>query len=170
MNIRNVGYDGRCSFRVCFLAFLWICCLLIGILLASNDPSIFLLMRTAPTCHVSIVGLTVVLILPVSFSIVGLIFRKFVINYLILAVKAFLTGYLLYGLLSYYGSAGWLVRGLMLFSDSTINMVLLWLIFRHINGNRGTLAVDSTISVFLAVSIGITDYLFVSPFLCSLSG
>ena len=170
MSIRNVSHDGHCSFRVCFLAFLWVCCLLMGILLAYNDLSIFLLMRTAVSCHVSIVGLTVVLILPILFSIVGLIFRKFVINYLILAVKALLTGYLLYGLLICYGSAGWLIRCLMLFSDNTVTIILLWLMFRHINGNRGTLAVDSIISVFLAVTIGITDYLFVSPFLCSLSG
>lgn len=170
MNFYSSSYYSRCSFRVFFLAILWIMGLLVGLLVASNDSSIYLLMRMAPTCNVSIVGLAVVLILPFLFSIIGLIYQKFVMIYFLSAVKAFVSGYTLYGILCCYGSAGWLIRGLLLFSDSSMTILLLWLLFRHIDRRKKTLYADATVCFISAVVIGITDYLIVSPFLCALSG
>lgn len=170
MNLRNARYSSCCSFRVCFLAFLWICCLLVGMYVASNDPNILSLMRVAPKCNVSIVGLTVVLFLPFLISIIGFIYQKLVVIYILSAIKAFASGYLMYGVVFCYASAGWLMRFLLFFSDSAVTVLFLWLLFRHIDERKATLWVDCAVCIFTAAVIGMTDYLLVAPFLRSLPG
>ena len=170
MNFRNARYSSRCSFRVCFLAFLWIGCLLGGMYIASSDSNLLSLMRIAPKCNVSIVGLAAVLILPVMISIIGLIYQKSAVIYILSAIKAFASGYLLYGVIICYGYAGWLIRTLLLFSDSAMTIFLLWILFRHIDGRKATLWVDATVCIFAATAIGMIDYLLVAPFLLSLAG
>ena len=170
MNAFHKRCEAHCSFRVCFLAFLWISCLLLGIYVASNDPNILSLMHIVPNCDVSIVGLGIVLILPVLFSIVGLLYQRSGVMYFIAAAKAFMSGYILYGVVYCYAGAGWLVRFLLLFSDNGATVLFLWMLFSHINGRKNTFWTDAAVCLFAAILIGITDYLFVSPFLRSLTG
>lgn len=161
-------YFVRCSFRVCFLAFLWISCLVVGCYIASNDSFVVSLMRFAPGSEVSIVGLTVSLILPLFISVVGLYFCKSAVIYTFSSIKAFCTGYLLYAVSTAFGNAGWLIRLLLLFSDTGITIVILWLLFRHLNGRKKTFKADVMLSFFAAIMIGMVDYLLVAPFLQSL--
>ena len=157
-----------CSIRVCFLAFSWIISMTTGMLMASRDTSLFLLMCAAPKGSVTLAGLSIVLLLPLIILVCAILYNKFTVVYLLIATKAFIAGYLLYGLLICYGSAGWLVHALMFYSDSMMTIVLLWLSITHINGRRKSLTVHVITAFIAAAIIGITDYLIVSPFLCAL--
>lgn len=168
VSVSRRWHSARCSFRVCFLAFLWVSCLVVGCFIASGDSFIVSLMRLAPGSEVSIVGLAVVLILPLLISVVGLYYQKPVVVYAFSSLKAFCSGYLLYAVSVAFGSASWLMRMLLLFSDIGITIIVLWLVFRHLNGRGRTFKADIALSFFAAIMIGIMDYLLVTPFLQSL--
>ena len=168
--VRRRKHITPCMIRVCFLAFLWISAMLAGILVCSVDSRIHSLMLVAPGCSLSIVGVLVITILPLAISIAGLAANKFAILYIIYIIKAFTSGYLLFAILRVYGSAGWLMHLLLLFSDNMTNFLILWITFRHIKGKSNTFLFDALICTTISIAIGITDYLFVAPFLCAIAG
>lgn len=158
------------NFSVWLLAFLWTFSLIAGFWFCSGDPHISSLMRLAPDAQVSIVGLCCVLFLPVLISAASLYWGRPAVIYLICSVKAFISGYGIYAVLGSFGSSGWLLHILVLFSDTCINLVLLWLWFRNILIQKSRLLGDSLIGLSAAGLIGIADYLLVSPFLATLAG
>lgn len=160
----------RHSSRICIwiLAFVWISGLICGVMYAAYDATIISLMRMVCFNCVSIVGLATILILPLLISAVAVYFSKPAVIYLLSAFKAFSSGYCIYGTLAVYGSAGWLIRLLLLFSDTCITVVLMWFWIRHISGSKRALTADTAVCTVLAGLIGIIDYTVVSPFLVTL--
>ena len=152
-----------------FLAFFWLSGLICGILVfLSAGNSLIPLMRSALSAPVSIVGLLCVSMLPFLLSV----FAVFVSNpRLILLVsfgKAFFFSLVSLGVIQAFGSAGWFVRWLLLFSDSVSLPLLYWYWCRYISGSREFCGWETCGVLSLGLLIGSVDYCLVSPFLALL--
>ena len=150
------------------LVFSLISGLSLGIILASTlEESFLLLMRTAVSTRVSIVGLFAVSYLPFLFSAFAVYIRKPKLILIILFIKAFM--FVFCGLLSAaaFPSAGWLVRILLQFSDCLLLPVLCWFAVRQTTG-YGNFKKDFSYCTALFVIAGSLDYCVVSPFLVML--
>lgn len=161
--------DHKCRSCVVFLAFLWICGLFCGMFFVSVAEDAFLpLMRTVAYSRVSIVGLAAVLVFPLAISAATVYLTVPAFLFPICFFKAFSFGCCLYSVSVAFGSAGWLVRVLLLFSDSCMMVPLLWFWCRHQAGNRDLIKQDLVVCASCAALIGATDYFLISPYLAEL--
>lgn len=166
--IRQFAIDLRrfwCRNCLWFLAFFWIITILSGIrFAAASDSSIASLMCSAVCCPVTIVGLIAVLFFPLFISTVAVYFHAAELILLFCGVKGFFLGYCLYGLLLAFGSGGWLVSCLFMFSGLLMQIFLFW--FWQLSITENTVKIRAfLICTLLAVVIGCIDYFCVSPFL-----
>lgn len=137
----------------------------IGAYISRMVPNSFLnLIYTNGDRAVSLWSLAVVLLLPLLISFVAFYFRIPILILLIGFLKAITFSFCSCGILYAYGDAGWLLRFLLLFSDSTMLFLLCWYWLRHLEGNRLRLAQDTVLCIFGAILIGIIDYMYISPF------
>lgn len=150
-----------------FLALFWFSGLLTGSALSvAASDSLAPMMRMAVDCCVSIDGLLTAILLPFLLSVFAVLIHE---PWLLLPIafgKAFLVSFLGIGVLAAYGSAGWLVRGLLMFSDCCTLPLLYWYWSRHTSDQRGSGAVSALVLV-IAILIGSFDYCVVSPFLAA---
>ena len=119
---------------------------------------------TAGRADISFWGLCVVLLMPLLASLVPFYFNIPILVLPIAFFKAFIFGFCSCCIAFAYGDAGWLVRSLLLFSDSTMLIVLCWYWLTHLDGNRFRLKQDTFLCLCVALVIGITDYMYISPF------
>lgn len=157
--------------RACIvlLALFWCVGLFFGIYTACSFNDAFVpLMRAAVQCRVSIVGLLLILFLPFLFAAFAVYFSQPWLLLVIGFVKAFSFGFCCFAAQSCFGSAGWLVRLLLLFSDSCMLPVLCWFCVRHISGDLMAIRKDLILALALAIVVGSIDYYWVSPFLAAL--
>ena len=161
---------GRCSFRVIILAFLWTASYIVGTVCSYNDIYIVSMMRRAISCPVSIVGLCAVLFLPLLISVLALLFKKRTVIYIYTAIKAYFSGAAIYAVCAAFRYAGWLIRLLLLFSDTVSCVLILFLLIRHIDDIKSSFRRDVLLSFIAVVICGCIDYLLVTPFLMSLAG
>lgn len=155
-----------CRSCVSFLAFSWALGLSVGLILVSTvQESVFSLMRAAACCRVSIVGLIVLLIFPLFLSAFAVFLSIPVMLLPIACFKGIALAFCALGVVYAFGSAGWLIRMLLMFSDSFMIPVLFWFWVRHISGNRNLLRRDFLICAAFAVVIGAMEYFLVSPYL-----
>jgi hypothetical protein len=125
-------------------------------------------MRMAPNVHVSITGLIASVFLPFLIAAFAAYISVPQLMYPLVFLKMMLfclCGCCIYNV---YGSAGWLVRVLLQFSDCCMVPVLCWFCLRHISGSAVSLWKDFVISTVAAGIVGIIDYCLISPFLASL--
>lgn len=158
-----------CKARSFLLAFFWCLSFSVGILFVQFNRDITVsLMCTAPLCRVSIFGLVVTLLFPLVITAVAVYFSIPFLIFALIILKGVSFGYCLFGSFLAFGSAGWLIFGLLTFSQTLMIIPLLWLwlsglstgstkMFKHICG-----------WLFVAVILCITDYLIISPFLALL--
>lgn len=152
-----------------FLGYSWILGLIFGGLAAvfvSNDVSS--LMHAASVSRVSIVGLLSVYLFPLLFSALAVYMN---LPYLLLPIcflKAVSFSYLAMGVSIAFGSAGWLVRLLLMFSDLASFPILWWFWSRSRSGSHGSLLRFFTAALCLAAVFGSIDYCLVAPFLANL--
>lgn len=154
---------------VSFLAFGWILGLVSGFLfsLYAGD-SLSTTMRAAASGCVSIPGLLSAIFLPLLFSAFAVYISQPWLLIPIAFGKAFLFSYLGVGVMAAFGSAGWLIRWLLMFSDSCSLPLLWWYWLRAVSGQR-CFAVRNTAAAFaVALIIGSVDYCMVSPVLANL--
>jgi hypothetical protein len=123
------------------------------------------LMRLAAADQVSIVSLILSLLLPYLLSA----FAVYISKPLLLLPIAFLRGFSLMlvfmGASEAFGSAGWLVRSLFLFSDLSFMPFLYLFWHRNISGvTQDGRWVCCMVGIFIAC----LDYRYVSPFLVGL--
>ena len=81
--------------------------------------------------------------------------------------KAFSFAFCSFGILWTYGSAGWLIRALLLLTDSTWVVILLFFWLRNATGEHETLKRDLLFSVAIGGTVVLIDYLYVVPLLHS---
>lgn len=159
----------RCNESSFHLAFVWISGLISGALCSfAAGCNLVSLMRMAVLGHVSIINLLLFLTLPLFFSAFAVYTSQSWLLIPIAFCKAFLFTYLGFGLMAAFGSAGWLIHLLFMFSD-ILTLPLLWSYWKKaLSGSRSS-TLRRTASVLAAnVIIGCVDYRFISPFLANL--
>lgn len=152
-----------------FLAFCWTAGLLSGasVYLAAGD-SLNSLMRGAISRPVSIVSLLCVTMFPFLLSAFAVYISE---PWLLLPVSfgdAFVLSFVSLGVTQCGGSAGWLVRWLLVFSASLASLLkyLYWL--RHLSGQRRFSSLEAAYVLCLCALIGSVDFRLVSPLLARL--
>lgn len=152
-----------------FLALSWCLGLISGIVLfLFAGTQILPWMRSTAYGAVSIVGLLCVTLLPFLFSAFAVFISE---PWLLLPIsygKAVLFSLISLGILQSFGSAGWLVRLLLMFSDSVSVPLLYCFWHRHISGRRKLAFSEAWNAVSLCILIGSIDYCLVSPFLAQM--
>lgn len=122
-------------------------------------------MPLAVNCQLSIFGLLTSVLLPFLFSAFAVYIRVPKLLCVVSFLKAFLFAYVSSAVNTAFGGAGWLVRGLFLFTDICGTVLLYHYWHRHITGvrtfSRGTFFIYQTV-LFLVVWL---DARFVSPLL-----
>ncbi len=155
--------------RGCVLAAVWITGLVLGCILGMRTNEIYrYLMRSAAQSAVSIIGLLATAGVPFLFVYFSVYISRPKLIYLICFLKACsysLTGMMI---LSVYGSAGWLVRLLLQFTESGAMILLCWFACGHLEGSREKLGTDTVICSVLLLCLGCMDHCYVSPFLAML--
>lgn len=151
-----------------FLASFWTLGLLSGAACSvSASDSIVPLMHAAAECCVSITGLLTAILLPFLLSALAVFIQVPRLIYPIAFCKAFLVSFLGLGVMIAYGSAGWLVRLLLMFGDCCITPLLFWYWNRQLSAQHRR-SFGLTTTVFLAaLCIGSFDYCIVTPFLAA---
>ena len=143
----------------------WSLGLVVGVyfFLSAGTP-VFSMMREIPAGSVSIVSLLVTGLIPFLFTAYAVFISSY---WLILAVcfcKAILNSFISMGITVAYASAGWLVRSLLLISDSFICVLLLflWLRFRSESKTRWFL------SWLVCIVISTSVFYIISPYAAGL--
>ena len=148
------------------LACCWICGLLCGVAFFSvSSPETFSVMRRAVLCPVSIVGLINAALIPFLLSA---FFALLSMNWMVMGicfVKAFLFAFVSLGMLSGFGSAGWLLRFFRLFGDSRALPLLYWCWMRFVRAAAHSWIMIAVVCCLLLGAI-ILDYRVIAPFVC----
>lgn len=151
------------------LAFFCVTGALTGICIADRSGEhFFSMMRMAPSVHVSITGLIASAVLPFLIAAFAVYISAPQILYSILFLKIMLFCWCGCGIYAVFGSAGWLVRMLLQFTDCCMVPVLCWFCLRHSSGSHVFLWRDFSVCIAIAGIIGIIDYSVISPFLATL--
>ena len=153
------GIRNTVSVKIAFVVISWLLGLLFGTVFLDRT-SFLSLMSSVYFPRTSIVGFIISMSIPLFISYILL--RCFDFYYLVplIILKAF-TFMCIYGAISItYGNAGWLVSGLLLFSDFSLIFLLIyqWLVWA--SGKRCSSAFTS----FILLIIGCFDLFIVSPY------
>lgn len=150
------------------LAGSWISGLLCGVFCYSvSSPEIIALMHRTPSCSVSIVGLLNAALIPFLLSAFFLAYSLPWIVTVICFWKAFLFSFVSAGFLTCFGSGGWLLRYILLFSDCTALPLLYWYWFRGVSTpSRLCRFTASAILFCVFVFVAVLDYHIFAPIVC----
>lgn len=150
------------------LALFWVAGLLLGAILSlSADTLLLPTMHTALFGSMSISGLLTSLLLPLFFTAFAVYISQPMLLPLIAFLKAFFFSFTAVGFLMTFGASAWLIRNLLMFSE-TLTLPLLWWLWMYLL-SENCVVWYSTIPVGLAiVLIGCVDYTFIGPFLAAL--
>lgn len=148
------------------LAFVLFCGFSAGAFLASWSGQFPLsLMRAATQNCVSIVNLFLVMLLPFLFTALAVYVGRLWLLFPIAFLKAFIFGYLGSCVLHLYGTSGWLIRFLLMFSDCLSLPVLCWFWLRMLCRTGADMGRRFLAAVCMLFGIVSLDYQFISPFL-----
>lgn len=153
--------------------FLLACCWIAGLLCGawtglSADSFLFLWLRGILWATPSMAGLLCVVLLPFLLStLVVFLFRPGLLL-LVCFGKAFLYAFASVSVLLAFGSAGWLFRWLLLFSDCVCAPVLYWFWLRYLPGDRRLCVWDTAWMLSMGLLAGSLNYSVVAPFLARL--
>ncbi len=151
-----------------FLAFAWITGLLFGVITSlSAGAHLASLMRMTAYSPVSIVGLLSAMLLPLLCSAFAVYISCPRLLSPIAFVKAFFYAYFCFGVFAGFGSAGGLIRLLLIFSDTAM-LPVLWLYWLRSTGSPGQFLYRTVPAIAAAVLIGSIDYSVISPFLAQI--
>ena len=125
-----------------------------------------LLMRMAAKSRVSIVGTVVSVWIPFLVSFIILVHSKPWLVYLLCTAHISRFGCTGFALLRSFGSAGWLIRGMLQFPDLCLIPVLLYFAACKLNGNICKRKI--VYCIVFGLIIGMMDYFLISPFLADL--
>ena len=162
LNLNAPCFSRRNRCLLLALWFLW--GLISGAVLSAAANSIASLIPAAVIRPGSISGLLTVVALPFLMSFFAAWIQWPWLLYPIAFFKAFLVSFLGLGVLCAYGSAGWLIRLLLLFSECCTLPLLILCWIRLLSG-QGRRLLPAASAVFTASLIGSFDYCIVSPFL-----
>ena len=148
--------------KVIWLHVVWIMGLLCGGVFALfADSSSVSLMRMPG--HLSIVGLLFIPLFPFLISAFAVYLSRPRLIYVICGWKAFCFGAGAVLIRLSYGSAGWLVQGLLLFTDGITLPILYWLWLRCLEG--GGFRRSAAVCLGLFALTAAVDWKWIAPFL-----
>ena len=168
---RSMGGRHSVYCRICIfiLASIWIVAIVCGMFYASaNREAIGFSILDVSMQSVSPTGLAIILLLPLTVSVIAVSFRFRWILYLVCGAKGFALGYCLFCIQLTFKYAGWLVYPLLLFSDIAMLIPLFWFWIRAITHIDKQPFSDAVVLLLAAAAIGCIDLFFVSPYLISL--
>lgn len=151
------------------LSLLWISGLLLGILMSCFADSVLSpTMLSAPDGSLSIFCFLSALLLPLIISVLSVYLSQPCIIFPVVFTKAFLFSFVGFGFLNSFVTSGWLMRCLMMFSDS-LALPILWCVWlQAFSNDRRALMQFSALAAALILLIGFFDYAFIVPFLATL--
>lgn len=157
----------RCKKWIFLLACAWFLGLVSGVLFSMSASGVIgSAMRAALRSRVSIIGLLSAMLLPLLLSAFAVYIGAPAFLLPIVFVKAFLIAWMGAGILSAFGSAGWLIRILLMFGDS-LSLPFLWWYWQKATAELHSWRHCILVAVCM-LSIGCLDYYVVSPFLVNL--
>ncbi len=155
------------SCKTCTLALLWLGGLGAGFLFSRcASDTLLCLMRQAPLCPVSIVWRLAYNALPFLIAAFAVSISSHRLLYALCWVKIFLFSSFAFSSVAAFGSAAWLVRLLLQFSDLCLLPVLYWFAGRQLE--QGRLARDLGICLAIASLVGAVDQSCIAPFLMAI--
>ncbi len=149
------------------------CCWISGLLLGSTysygaGESYFLLMRMAATSRVSIVGLLFLLYFPFLIAAYFALTLRPQSMLILCFCKAFIFACCGFAATSVFGTAGWMIRMLLQFSDCCIIPFFIWFCLRNISEPSVSIKWDLLLCSFVALFVAVLDFCVISPFLANL--
>ena len=161
--------DPAYSKRVIVLALCWIFGLLFGLFFVSsageNASDIIVLLSHQKA---SFLGLAAITLTPLIVSFAAIKYKKIYFLFPICFLKAFAYSSCLMSICVCFGSAAWLIRALLLFSDSCAVILLLWFCCRGLTCGKVVIKQDIAVCSLVTAAVCTIDYLFVSPYLAKL--
>ena len=162
---RNASIS-RTQLYVVLLALFWLSGVTAGCAMTVSDPlNICALMRSAGKYRVSIVWLGLLSVLPLLVISVVTCYRLHYFIFPLCALRGLTFGVCCSGVYLAFGSAGWLVSGLLLFSSILRMPVLLWYCLRCLSKPLLRMKRDLIKCIAITLLVTLVDYLWVSPFL-----
>ena len=151
------------------LLLIWLAGLFTGYVLAHNARiDLTSVMLPIATRRVSIVGFLLVLTVPLIVSAICINLSVQWLFIPIAYIKAFFFSYSSCCIILSFGTAGWLVQWLYLFSDSIAISFMLLFWFRNLEPDRGSARRDFVMLFLMIIAIGCVDYYIISAFLSTL--
>ncbi len=158
----------RCRIHRWILAFFWCLGLATGVLVAlCMDESFLLLMRMAALRPVSIVSLFLTTFLPFITSAIAVYIAKPALLPVIAYLKAAVFSFISLMTFFSFGTAGWMIRCLVMFTDIVTLPFLYSFWHRHVGGSL-RLSVFDGVSVVLVLLVCGMDAYWISPFIAEL--
>lgn len=169
MTNTSVRHDLWCKFFKHLLVLSWCLGLLLGALAATAASNVLIpLMRRALHLPASLPGLLISIVLPFLLSAYAVSLSEPWLLLPISALKAFGFAFCSFGVTLTYGTAGWLVRLLFLFSDVCVIPILFFYWLRHIPDASRKSGRELAGCLLLASFVGVIDLYLISPFLAKL--
>lgn len=157
------GIRNTFTSRSMFIAVTWISGLLAGTYFLDQTP-FSSLMCSSLFDRISIMGLSLSLALPLFLSFILLRFLHFYCILPVVFLKAFSFVCCYGSFMIAYGNAGWLISGMMLFSDFFIVFLLLLQWFNAAMGKTYNNGPRFLVYFIAPTVIGCFDFFVVSPF------
>ncbi len=153
--------------RICIFGG-WLAGLTTGALFAHLNSFDITWMHSVFSSRISVIGFLMMLIAP--FLLSTLFFRLSLPALVVpLAfIKAFSYSWCSGCIMICFHSAGWLLRLLLLFTDTFVAVILIWYWYRNVNSRVERLKNDTLISLIFTLLIGCIDCCVISPFGISL--
>lgn len=149
-----------------FLALCWSVGLFCGILVFVSTGTVLIPPETL--CRVSVGNLIMANLLPFLFSVFAVYIHQPILILPIAFLKGSLFSFVSMGVMASFGSAGWLVRGLLMFSDLLLSGLLYFYWLRHISGLRRFSIARCGALAAAAVLVGWVDYRWIAPILAGI--
>jgi hypothetical protein len=147
-----------------FICVFWISGLVTGLYAASNAPaSVFPLVRSLLYHRTSIISLTLVIFFPIFVSCIAYWLDKSYCIFPIAFLKAFSYAYCTFNVVLAYGDAGWMMRWIILFSDSCFVVLLLWFWIRNFSKGSVSFKFNLLVCCVLSTIICLFDYFAIIP-------
>lgn len=148
-----------------FVSLCWLLGLLSGYFIATKvSISVLFMMRTSLTERVSIVSVFFATFFPFLLILAVMRYGSALLCLPIVFVKACSFGYCLYTISIAFGSAGWLMRLLYLFSDACCVVVLLLFVFKHPQKRAERYGRELWVCTGVLSAMACIEYFLLSPF------
>lgn len=152
-----------------YLAFTWCLGLSYGMYFALRAEFVsYSMMHSLLSSPVSIVSLLVAGIVPLIVSVIFIRFRLSVFILPVAFSKSFLISFCQCCLLTSFGSAGWLVKAVIMFSGSINSALLLFYWSLYINQTGQWHIRSFLILTFAVISVCFVDYCFISSYFAAM--